>query len=92
MYRTGKAPEKIISHLNHVIYVRKTRWITDFRPGFSLKTDSMETFHHFVKADILILDKSSFGYVAGLYNTNNVIYNPFWDKKYHKWKLIEEII
>lgn len=57
-----------------------------------LKTDSMETFHYFVKADILILDKSSFGYLAGMYNTNTVIYNPYWDKKHYKWKLIEELI
>ena len=42
--------------------------------------------------DILILDKSSFGYVAGLYNSNLVIYNPYWDKQYSKWILKEDFI
>ena len=52
-----------------------------------LKTDSQEAFNYFVNADILVLDKSSFGYVAGLYNDNIVIYNPYWDKQYNKWIL-----
>ena len=39
-----------------------------------------------------ILDKSSFGYVAGLYNPNTVIYNPYWDKQYSKWILKEDFI
>ena len=56
-----------------------------------LKTDSQEAFHHFVNADILVTDKSSFGYTAGLYNENIVIYNPYWDKKYSKWILKEDI-
>jgi len=57
-----------------------------------LRSHPQETFHHFVNADILILDKSSFGYVAGLYNSNLVIYNPYWDKQYSKWILKEDFI
>ena len=57
-----------------------------------LRSHPQETFHHFVNSDILILDKSSFGYVAGLYNPNTVIYNPYWDKQYSKWILKEDFI
>ena len=56
-----------------------------------LKTDSMEAFHYMVTANVLILDKSSFGYLAGLYNTGEVYYNPYWDKKYCDWKDVSEI-
>ena len=52
-----------------------------------LRSHPQETFHHFVNANVLVLDKSSFGYVAGLYNPNTVIYNPYWDKQYSKWIL-----
>ena len=35
-----------------------------------LQTDSRKALHHFINANVLVLDKSSFGYVAGLYNNN----------------------
>lgn len=53
--------------------------------NFMLQTDSRKALNHFINADVLVLDKSSFGYVAGLYNENTVIYNPYWDKKCHRW-------
>jgi hypothetical protein len=36
--------------------------------------DHFDTFHHLCNADILVMAKSSFSYVAGLYNKNKVIY------------------
>ena len=70
----------------------KIKKCDDFDINMMMKTNSKEAFHHFVNADILVTDKSSFGYTAGIYNTNIVIYNPYWDKKYEGWVLKEEIL
>ena len=50
-----------------------------------LKTNSIETFHHFAKSDILIMDKSSFSYCGALFNKNKIIYTDYWDKPHYKW-------
>lgn len=63
----------------------------DFNINLLLQYNSHSTFQHFVLADVLILDKSSFGYVAGIYNKNTVIYNPYWDKKKFDWLIANEI-
>lgn len=69
----------------------KTAKVLDITVNMMLNTDSQEAFHHFVNADILVTDKSSFGYSAAMYNTNTVIYTNYWDKKYSKWILANEI-
>ena len=49
------------------------------------------TFHHMVKADILVISKSSFSYCAGLLNENTVIANlitSWWHKPLKQWKKI----
>lgn len=89
---------KVINYANHNNII-KTNIITDteennkynFDINLLLQYNSQLTFQHFVKADILILDKSSFGYVAGLYNENTVIYNSYWDTKKHDWVVASEI-
>lgn len=53
-----------------------------------LNTNIKETFHCMVKADLLILSKSSFSYCAGLLNENKVdgeIIKNWWHKPLKKW-------
>jgi hypothetical protein len=50
--------------------------------------DVLITFEHLSKADILITSKSSFSYVAALYNGNTVLYTNFWHKPLPHWKLL----
>lgn len=39
-----------------------------------LDTDAFDTFHHLCNADILVISKSAFSYLAGIYNKNKVVY------------------
>lgn len=50
--------------------------------------DILTTLEYLIKADVLIMCKSSFSYVAGLYNQNTVYYMDFWHKKVDRWKSI----
>ena len=51
--------------------------------------DALVTFEHLVKADVLVMSKSSFSYVAGLYNENKVLYTPFWHNPLNMWDIIK---
>lgn len=51
--------------------------------------DILLTFEHLVRADILVMCKSSFSYIAGLYNENTVIYTNFWHSPMPTWKQIQ---
>jgi hypothetical protein len=44
--------------------------------SYHIDTDTFDTFHHFVNADVLIISKSAFSYLAAIYNTNSIIYSP----------------
>jgi hypothetical protein len=58
---------------------------------FHLNENIQLTFHSMVKADILILSKSSFSYCAGLLNENTIIANlitSWWHKPLKHWKKI----
>jgi hypothetical protein len=50
-----------------------------------LNKDEFKTFDHLVNADILVMAKSSFSYVAGLLNKGIVFYEPFWHKPLPSW-------
>jgi hypothetical protein len=50
--------------------------------------DVLTTFEHLSKADILITSKSSFSYLAALYNENTVMYTNFWHKPLSRWKIL----
>lgn len=52
---------------------------------FCFNKNSLESFKLLTSADILILDKSSFGFCAGLLNKNNVIYTDYWDQSYNEF-------
>jgi hypothetical protein len=43
-------------------------------------------------ADILVIGKSSFSYVAGLYNTNTVYYFNFWHSPLNNWINVDELL
>ena len=58
---------------------------------FHLNENIQLTFHSMVKADILILSKSSFSYCAALLNENTIIANlitSWWHKPLNHWKKI----
>ena len=52
---------------------------------FCFNKNSLESFKLLTSADILILDKSSFGFCAGLLNKNNVIYTDYWDQPFNEF-------
>lgn len=52
---------------------------------FHLNEDACSTFHHLVSADVLIMSKSSFSFVAGLYSSGLVLYLPFWHPCLPRW-------
>jgi hypothetical protein len=47
--------------------------------------DVLTTLEYLIQADILIMCKSSFSYIAGLYNKNQVIYMDFWHSPMPHW-------
>jgi len=81
---------------NSVIHVFSEGSIDDFQdiktafPDtiFHLNTNIQETFHCMVKADMLIISKSSFCYCAALLNENKVIgtlIKSWWHKPLKSW-------
>ncbi len=57
-----------------------------------INTDAIDTFHHFCSADILVISKSSFSYLAGIYNKNKVLYIPFHHPPLEEWESIRNYI
>lgn len=52
--------------------------------------DVITTMEHLIQADILVMCKSSFSYIAGLYNKNTVIYMDFWHPPMPNWNRINQ--
>ena len=57
-----------------------------------LDTDAFDTFHHLCNADILVISKSSFSYLAGIYNKNKVVYFPFHHPPLDDWINFYDIV
>lgn len=53
--------------------------------------DILITFNNLIHADILVICKSSFSYLAGMYNPNIVYYYDFWHKPLKHWTNINTI-
>ena len=51
--------------------------------------DILLTLEYLIKSDVLVMSKSSFSYIAGLYNNNEVYYMNFWHSKLDRWKSAE---
>ena len=47
--------------------------------------DILLTLEYLIKADVLVMSKSTFSYIAGLYNNNEVYYMDFWHSKLDRW-------
>ena len=54
--------------------------------------DIITTLEYMIKADILIMAKSSFSFIAGLYNKNTVYYIDFHHSKIDRWHNLRELI
>ena len=50
--------------------------------------DVLTTLDYIIRADILVMCKSSFSYIAGLYNKNIVLYTDFWHNPMAHWEII----
>jgi hypothetical protein len=50
--------------------------------------DILATMEHLIMADVLVTSKSSFSYLAALYNTNNIVYFDFWHNPLSHWNRI----
>lgn len=78
------------------IFTQDSTYIRDFAKTISdnvhLNIDS-DVFHAFAtmqSADVLVIAKSSFSYLAGLYNTTGqVYYFPFWHSPRASWIKVE---
>lgn len=88
------------NYSDHDIYIfsqdniyKKYKTITEI-PNIKLHvdTDAITTFHHLSNADILVIAKSSFSYLAGLYNKNIVMYSPLQSPPLDEWKNINDYI
>ena len=53
--------------------------------------DILLTLNHLINADILIICKSSFSYLAGLYNINEVYYFDFWHNPLNNWENVKDL-
>ena len=53
--------------------------------------DQLLTMNHLIHADVLVMCKSSFSYIAGCYNKNIIYYNPFWHSPLSSWINIQNL-
>jgi len=51
--------------------------------------DQIITFDHMVNSDVLFVCKSTYSYLAGMYNTNTVYCYNFWHKPLENWIVIK---
>lgn len=73
--------------------LRKYKALVDLNNVYlHLDNDAMETFHHMCNANVLVIGKSSFSYLAGIYNKNKVIYIPFHHPPLDGWESIHNYI
>ena len=72
--------------------------VTDFKEfekftiDFHLNESIFSTFHNLIHSEILILAKSSFSYLAGLYSNNIIFYEDFWHKPQSTWYVYNRLI
>lgn len=59
---------------------------------FHINENLQNTLHGMITADELIMGKSSFGYIAGLYSKGIVHYFPFWHKPLNEWIIEDDFI
>jgi hypothetical protein len=74
----------IISQKNISLHYKDIEKIENIK--LHLDIDSKKSFHHMCNADILVIAKSSFSYLAAIYNKNKVIFFPFWHAPLDNWQ------
>lgn len=67
------------------------RAFTDLGIRLHLDDDVFETFHHFVRSDILFVAKSTFSYLGGVIGENVCICEPFWHPSLPGWLRPEDL-
>jgi len=58
---------------------------TDLGAQLHLDDDVFESFHHFVRSDVLFVAKSTFSYLGGVIGGNVCLYEPFWHPPLPGW-------
>jgi hypothetical protein len=61
------------------------RAFTDLGAQLHLDDDVFESFHHFVRSDVLFVAKSTFSYLGGVIGGNVCVYEPFWHPPLPGW-------
>lgn len=56
-----------------------------------LDADLVKAWEDMIKAEILVLAKSSFSYVPALYSVGTIIYQPFWHLPRSNWYNLEDL-
>lgn len=64
---------------------------SDLGVQLHLDDDVFETFHHFVRSDILFVAKSTFSYLGGVIGGNVCICEPFWHPSLPGWLRPEDL-
>jgi hypothetical protein len=54
--------------------------------------DPIQSIYEMSVADILVIGKSSFSYIAGLYNKNTVFYFNFWHSPLDNWINVNQLL
>ena len=61
-----------------------------FDPLFRLNEPAVDAFHALTGADMMLTAKSSFSYVAALYNRGVKLYEPFWHPPMSDWVVMRD--
>ena len=61
------------------------RAFIDSGVSLQLDGDPLDTLNEMVHADVLMMARSSFSYVAGLLSRRVVLYEPFWNAPLPDW-------
>ena len=74
----------------------KTEWLqkrcVEYRSNENDINESIEdTFTSLVLADVLVISKSSYSYIAGILSEGIVYYQPFWHSPLPNWKVAPAI-
>lgn len=64
-------------------------WLQESDCILQLNKDPLWTFNRLVRADALLMAKSSFSYAAALLSNGKVIYEPFWHPPLPSWMPVD---
>jgi hypothetical protein len=65
-------------------------YLNKYNVKLYLNEDIHDTMGCMIGAKNLVIGKSDYSYIAGLYNTKNVYYFPFWHKGMEHWMNVKE--